>query len=127
MKGYDTSYDPPALVVGVRVSRPIDSEDVRFLKGLIDTGADMFVISKRLINELQIVPAGEVIVLDFDGDEREKTTYYVFISINDFEELVEVISLDFEEQEDVIIGRDILNNLTVVLNGKNLSFEIKDP
>ena len=127
MKRYDASYDPPAPVVRVRVSRPLDTEDGRFVKGLIDTGADMSVVSKRLISELQIVPAGEVIVLDFEGDEREKTTFFVFMSVNDFEELVEVVSLEFEEQEDVIIGRDILNNLTLVLNGKNLSFEIKDP
>jgi len=122
---YDkANYVPPAPSVEVSVSKPY-SEESRKQRGKLDTGADISVIPFGFVRELGLVPARKLLARGYDGREGSVTTYYVNMSIQEFSfELVEVAATP---RIDVLLGRDILNRLKMLLDGKALSFELQDP
>jgi hypothetical protein len=123
---YDAEqFKPPAPALKVKVSKPFSTFSVE-RKGKIDCGADKTVIPLFLVWRLELVPAREVTVCGFRNREGRKTpTFYVDISIGELKfDFLEVISAP---RENILIGRDILNSLKILLDGKNLSFEISDP
>lgn len=129
MKTYDAEqYDPPAPIVVAKVSKPY-SAIYEERKAKIDTGADMSVIPNEWVEEWSLLPAGTVEVFGYDKKGKkvgeEKPTYFVNVSFNGFSfDFVEVVSAD---RKDVLIGRDVINKLKILLDGKNLNFEITDP
>jgi predicted aspartyl protease len=125
MNRYDSEqFDPPAPVIIVAVSKPY-SAILEKSKAKIDTGADISVIPDKWVEELSLVPARVLPTLGYDRIRKERPTYFVNISFDKFKfDFIEVISSD---RENVLIGRDILNNLNISLNGKKLEFGITDP
>lgn len=125
MNRYDSEqFDPPAPVIIVEVSKPY-STIFEKSKAKIDTGADISVIPDNWVKEWGLVPARVLPTLGYDRKREERPTYFVNISFDKFKfDFTEVISSD---RENVLIGRDILNNLNISLNGKKLEFEITDP
>lgn len=92
-------------------------------KGKIDTGASGTVIPIKYISELELVPHGEVWTRGYDySPPQRNTTYFIKISFNGFEFHTEVICKD---RPNILIGRDILNELYLVLDGIKQKFEIK--
>lgn len=125
MDTYDTAYVPPAPVVDVKVSNPVFKIS-ESLKGLIDTGAFRSAIPSTLIDKLQINPHRKRPVRGFKGAEIEQWTYFVNILFKGFNfEFIEVFPS--ETLKEVLIGRDIINDLTILLQGKKHNFEITDP
>ncbi len=122
---YDkANYVPPAPSVQVSVFKPY-SEESRKQRGKLDTGADISVIPFQFVRELGLVPARKLLARGYDGREGSVTTYYVHLSIQEFSfELVEVAATP---RIDILLGRDVLNRLKTLLDGKALSFELQDP
>jgi predicted aspartyl protease len=121
---YSFEYSPPAPSLKVRLTRPFSDLSME-LEAKLDTGADMTVLPQHVVSELMLIPARRVFVLSFDGREVSKYTYFVNISFNNFEyKMVEVIDA---KRQDVLLGRDILNKLKTILDGKNLFFDLHDP
>jgi predicted aspartyl protease len=118
-------FNPPAPTLKIKVSRPISmfSEEIN---GKIDTGADKTIIPDTLAEKLGLNPARPVRLRGFrDVAARKTPAFYANISIAGFNlEYMEVASV---QRENVLIGRDILNELKILLDGKNLNFEISDP
>ncbi|MGC9013551.1 MAG: retroviral-like aspartic protease family protein, partial [Thermoproteota archaeon] len=95
------------------------------LEAKLDTGVDMTVLPQYVVDELRLIPASRVSISSFDGRKALRYTYFINISFNSFEyKMVEVISA---KRQDAILGRDVLNKLKIVLDGKNLSFNLLDP
>jgi hypothetical protein len=66
-----------------------------------------------------------VAVGSFDEGDRARYTYFVNLSFLGLSfEFVEVIGA---RRRDLLLGRDILNRLKAVLDGKNLEFDLLDP
>jgi predicted aspartyl protease len=74
------------------------------------------VLPQSAIEELRLIPAGRVSVSSFDGRKAWRYTYFINISFDDTEfRMVEVIG---DKCRDALLGRDILNKLKIVLDGK---------
>ncbi|WXG39451.1 MAG: retroviral-like aspartic protease family protein [Candidatus Freyarchaeum deiterrae] len=121
---YDTIKDPPAPTIKVTIFNPISGNNVQYY-GILDTGADDTAIPSNLIAELGLQKVRKKDYIDVYGRLVKEWTYYINVDFNNFLlEFIEVVALP---QDEVIIGRDILNNFKIVLDGKNLHFEIHDP
>lgn len=131
---------PPGPVLKVKISDPANGKKQSVL-ALIDSGADITCISEDRIKHLEKAQGFELMPQSVEG-------------INSKGEVVEVDTLaisiilkrglkrkfwhtpdhgilprprDFFGDEDMLIGRDILNKLEVALDGPNQNFTIKDP
>jgi len=118
-------FDPPAPIVGFTVYCPVDHERAADIRGELDSGAEISVVPQRLVDELHIIPRRVMITQGYDGTQSQWATYMVDLGIeghlvND----VEVIALP---RQNAILGRDVLNHFIVTLDGKELTFEVKDP
>jgi len=121
---YSFKYFPPAPSLKVKLTRPFSNHSLE-LQAKLDTGADMTVLPKHAIGELGLIPASRVSVSSFDGREVWRYTYFVNLSFRNFEyRMVEVIDA---KRRDALLGRDVLNRLKTVLDGKTLSFSFLDP
>jgi len=121
---YSFDYNPPAPSLKVRFNSPPSTHSIE-LEAKLDTGADITVLPQHAISELRLIPAGRVSVSSFDGREEQKYTYFVNLSFHNFKfPLVEAVSA---RRRDALLGRDVLNLIKTVLDGKTLSFELLDP
>lgn len=121
---YSFKYFPPAPSLKVKLTRPFSNHSLEF-QAKLDTGADMTVLPQHAIGELGLIPASRVSVSSFDGREVWRYTYFVNLSFRNFEyRMVEVIDA---KRRDALLGRDVLNRLKTVLDGKTLSFSFRDP
>lgn len=126
MPEYDTTtYKPPAPILEVIVSNPHKPEVEGIPKeALIDSGAFMTAIPEDFVGELEIFPASEVSTKGYKEEEQTHLTYFVDVSFNGYSFYTEVLAV---KRKNVLLGRDILNQLKVILDGKNLNFDIVDP
>ena len=121
---YSFDYNPPAPSLKVRFNSPTSNHSIE-IEAKIDTGADITVLPQHAISELRLIPAGRVSVSSFNGREELKYTYFVNLHFNNFKfSMVEVIGA---KRRNALLGRDVLNMLKTMLDGKTLSFEFLDP
>ncbi len=123
----DEKHDPPAPVITIKVRRPDNTDKYYEEQALIDTGAFKSCITKNIIDELVLIKMSVVTVGGYkETDYEEIDTYGAQIKLDGlFDDLVEVIELPNHAES--IIGRDIINKLNILLEGKNKKFEISVP
>jgi len=118
---YSEEYDPPAPVVEVVVRSP-RGKSVR-LWALLDSGADITVFPRELLDELGLIPGSTVLVKGYDGSTEEHYSYFIEVEVEGvMRSLVEAVA-----GEDMLLGRNFLNGLNVTLRGKDLEAELIDP
>jgi len=121
---YNLNYNPPAPSLKIRFSGPSSTRSLE-LQAKLDTGADITVLPQHTINELRLRPSRRISVSSFDQREVWRYTYFVDLSFKNFKfPMVEVISA---RRRDALLGRDVLNLLKTMLDGKTLSFDLLDP
>jgi len=117
---------PAAPELGkITIKNPQLSEKTDDLKALIDSGASRTVIPENLIKTLNLVPVREIDVEGYKKGKQKHTTYFVDVEFKGYSfPLTEVIAVN---RKNVLLGRDILNQTILVLDGKKLSYDITDP
>ena len=119
---YDSNYVPPAPVVQVLLSNPVNPSSQMTFTALVDTGADITVVPDSVAAQLGLVHQGDILVRGFNGASVLRPTFIVDIQIGrHWFDLVEVISAPTNE---LILGRNVLNLLDLRLNGPQLVLEI---
>ncbi|MGQ9627513.1 MAG: retropepsin-like aspartic protease [Anaerolineae bacterium] len=125
MSHYDTNIHPPAPLAFVLVSHPFDREKNRQLQGKLDTGADLSVIPESLPNELQLIPAREIVIRSYDGTVQHKPGYFVALEVEG--QPVQLVEAIAAKRTNMLLGRDVLNRFRLTLDGKALTWDIEDP
>ncbi len=122
---YDTSAQPPAPFIEFEVVSPQDSAQRHLVQGLLDTGAEVSVLPVEILTALRIPRASSMSVESWDGSPTLVATYIVTLGIaNARLDSIEVVAAPMPY---AILGRDVLNHFIITLNGKDLTFELRDP
>ncbi|MEW6482173.1 MAG: hypothetical protein AB1397_04145 [bacterium] len=121
---YSKAYSPPAPVIDVVISNPLTGKEVT-CKGIIDPGAQMTVIPKKileLLNPIEVV--SRVNIQSFDGCISATNIYSINLCIAKI--VIKGISVICYEENTALLGRDILNQFVITLDGKRGILEIKE-
>lgn len=117
---YDVTQDPPAPVLPVRVGVSAGQWEAA-VPFLVDTGADLTVIPARLARDLELPPLGEMTIEGATGRTARVPIYRAELEIGGIALPVQVAALGRE----TLIGRDVLNQWTLVLRGRAGELEIE--
>ncbi len=103
---------------------PQDSRHIS-KKAQVDTGADGSIIPRSVRDRWQLNQVGLVSVLDCHNRLTYDPTYDVRIAVNGLvNKIVEVTLIDSDE---ILLGRDIMNELKMCADGKTKSLTLEDP
>jgi hypothetical protein len=120
---YSEDVTPPAPFVHVKV-RPLDGGvEPGWLPAQLDSAASRSVLPLRVAEEAGLVPADQIPIVGVGGHTTTMPTYLVQIEIRLLVPLT-VEAVAHEDEPFVLIGRDILNQFRVLLDGPNLVAEI---
>ena len=110
---------PPAAVLELQLSAPGDPPSSTTLTALIDTGADFTIVPIQWLLDIQAPEARAAYVRGMWSGRQLITLYLVDIHLA-YGTLpgMEVIGIDSEDEEqEVILGRNVLNLLILLLDG----------
>lgn len=103
--GYDSGFYPPAPVLNVDISDPLQRRKEQGIKCQLDTGADISILHNSIISSLELPLIDVTSVEDYQGNITEEQEVYlakIFFCNREFE--VEIIGTPEGEG---LIGRDI--------------------
>lgn len=124
MPKYDPSFNPPAPVMQVEVRNPLTGASVR-LRAQIDSGTSISVLPVSVATDLGLNATGTMEARGFDLTPKRLPTFLVMMLLNDFVILnAEVVAA---KRIDMLLGRDVLQNFILTLNGKAETFDLVDP
>lgn len=124
---YDNRYDPAAPVIEVAVYAAGTSENSQSLIALLDSGADATLIPIEILRTIQAEYVTTRRMRGVLGKAYKIDLYAVAIEIGRHRlDGIHAIAIEHGEEEP-IIGRDVLNQLVVTLNGLGEVVEIDDP
>ena len=120
---YDTNYLPPAPSVEIRLGLPKGSLAVGPLRAFVDTGADVLLVPLRYIEPLCAQIDNRKTLRSQWGEPRKVDVYVLDVGIGDLRfPVIEVVA--DEVNDEVVLGRSVLNRLTVTLHGPKQMIEI---
>jgi hypothetical protein len=134
---YDKNHNPPLPTCEITISTNFANkigkkkEASTKVKMMMDTGADMSIIPKGAVNELEErlgikMPYGYRTVEDFNG-KKSKHKFYNLTLVIQNSGFKDELLLDFIEidDKDGILGRDVINNYSIHMDGCKLAWTLK--
>ncbi len=119
---YSETYHPPAPTANVKLRNLETLESIANVPMLLDTGSDITLLPKIYCDEIG-VKVSETESLELEGFNQAKSVaFYVRL---DFIFLNKIFRGKFlvYDQEEGIIGRDVLNEFTIIFDGKILEWK----
>lgn len=118
---YDVSLDPPAPVIPVRISGPI-GEEAMMLPMLVDTGADCTLVPALIVRRLGLPQIDVISLTGVGGAKRRATVHATAVEFGGLRLLARVVAF----VDEAILGRDLLNQIIVRLDGPGLAIFVGD-
>lgn len=120
---YNQQVVPPAPFVHVAILPPEHGIAVSDLPALLDTAADITVIPTWVADELHLIPLDETPIGGFDGRVSWVSTFLIKLELRQSApKFIRVVAS--RDEPYVLLGRDVLNDHRVVLDGPQLRLEI---
>jgi Retroviral aspartyl protease len=120
---YNRQVEPPAPFIHVSLKCVETGKSVDNLPALIDTAADRTVIPGGLVDLLAMVPLEELRVAGLGGQVFSVPTYKVELTIRTMLPQ-KVVLIAHDEEPFILLGRDVLNEHRLLLDGPRLALEI---
>ena len=111
---YSNLYEPAMPVVSLHLALEKHAEPM-VLEALVDSGADATLIPLNYLHNIGAIPSQERWLRGVTGVRQLVQLYTVFIQVGLFGTYVPVIGV--AKNAEVILGRDVLNQLLVTLDG----------
>jgi predicted aspartyl protease len=118
---YDINYSPALPVVEIALWTEHHAEPLT-LTALVDSGADATMVPLRSLRQLNAKKGDRQIMRDASGLRYMVDSYLVNVTLAGHNLQLHVLSDRSNEQ--VLLGRDILNYFVVTLNGLAYTVEI---
>ncbi|MEA2626393.1 MAG: hypothetical protein QOD06_2438 [Candidatus Binatota bacterium] len=112
---YDESADPPAPVLPLLLAAP-ESEESVLVTALVDTGADCTLVPADVVRRLRLPVVDRLLVEGLGGATRRAPVHLALVRVAGDRCLARVVAFERE----AILGRDLLNRLTLSLDGPRL-------
>ncbi|MFZ0548485.1 MAG: retropepsin-like aspartic protease [Candidatus Promineifilaceae bacterium] len=120
---YDSSHDPPAIVLSVSLTGVVNRRRRVDVPALIDTGADVTAVPEMFMERLKLYPVGRIFIEDANGVMTPGFTYDAFLSLP--EEQARIMEVVLTPYPFVILGRDWLKGYYVLLDGPGQQFDLR--
>ena len=117
-------YSPTNLLGKEKVKR------VKVTKTLWDTGASATLISKRVVNVLNLKSVGKSGVSGYNNGVDIKDTYLIHLGLPTGDVVTNVVAMEFDSDDyDVVIGMDVICQGDMALTNKdgNTTFSYRIP
>ena len=121
---YSSAYAPPMLVCRLRLGAGDTEQLLGPFDALLDTGSDVSVVPSHLLEELGSHPTSYGTARSVWGTSRRVTVHIVAVEIDGIQFGAVQVLAD-EVGNEIIIGRTILNRLTLILDGPASMTEIR--
>jgi hypothetical protein len=121
---YDRAVQPPAPVLDVLVSCP---EEIKSLpvRAMLDSGSSLTALPLRTLRALNAPVYDQLTISGYKDRQARVRTYIVAVEVaGHYLWPLEVTGLP---RDDAILGRDVLNQFVVTLDGPALTFEMQLP
>lgn len=122
---YSARYAPPAPVIECRFAPPQTENWSGPYPALIDTGADITIVPAPYLLALELPEDDTRYLRSQWGERREVTIHTLDIQLGAVRLPAVAIAAD-QDGTDIILGRNLLNKLTLLLNGPQRMMEIMD-
>lgn len=122
---YNQQVQPPAPFIYVTVTAPDQTPRAAAIPALIDTGADLTVVPRRLMTDLELIKFSEIGVGGFRLAAEPTDTFLVKLQIHDWE--IEAVEVVLGDDSYGLLGRDVLNRFLITLNGPALILTLQPP
>jgi predicted aspartyl protease len=117
---YDKRLDPPAPIVPVRVAGPI-GENAALLRMLVDTGADCTLVPVHIVRRLGLPQVDIVGLSGVGGVKQRATVHAASIGLGGVRVTARIVAFD----DEAILGRDVLNQCVMTLDGPGLTISLQ--
>lgn len=112
---YDIHYYPAMPVVEVEVKQ-VGQDGGERVVALVDSGADATLIPLKVLQQLKVEQTGWSNMRGVSGISYRVPMYIVALKIGVID-IFGIRAIGDRQNQDMIIGRDVLNQLIVTLNG----------
>ena len=120
---YNRDIVPPAPFVFLTITDPTTSATRTQVPAQVDTAADRTVIPESLVHDLDLLPTGTLDMGGLGGVVQSLRAYTVLLGIHDLPPSpVKVVASEGEPW--VLLGRDMLNQHRILLDGPGLALEL---
>ena len=120
---YDEMHDPAMPVVEMVLVSPADDQESEPVSALVDSGSDGTSIPIDYLDEIGALSIGTAIMSGIWGERRRVNLYLIHIRIGShFLRAIRVAGVPNEMG--CILGRNVLNQLEITLNGPANAIEI---
>jgi predicted aspartyl protease len=120
---YDSSYHPAMPIIEIQVARRVNEASVT-LNAIVDSGADATQIPISVLNRLQARKAGSGWLTVSSGARYRVNLYKIVIEIGSYRPIyVDIVGSD---QDEIIVGRDVLNQFLVTLDAPGFIVQIAE-
>ena len=120
---YSRSYQPAMPVVAIGLGRGGRTEPGKSHEALIDSGADGTLVPVDILEEIGARLVGAARIRSVLGDSQVADIYLVSLQIGPHV-LSAVRVIAGPEDDEIILGRNVLNQLVITLNGLASTVEI---
>jgi len=119
---YDSSYHPAMPVIEIQIRRRANHPAIT-LTAIVDSGADATLIPLRYLRQLQARKGQTKWISGTAGGRYEVDLYTVAVQIGEQQtHYLNVVGT--EHQDEIIVGRDLLNQYIVTLNAPGHTVDI---
>ncbi len=113
---YSQDYHPPMPMVEIELSAPGRAQTEKLSTALIDSGSDGTLIPEDLLEKIGARCVGDAQIRGISGDSYPVAIYLANLRLGPYViSAVRVVAVP--ENAEIILGRNVLNQLVVTLDG----------